>query len=63
MKGYLKQSYGTMSGGDNSYEIFEEGRDYFLFSNGYYVPKNLVTTGEQVAKIEEMTYDYWASKN
>ena len=41
MTAYLEKAYGPMQA-DVNYTILEEGYDYYLFTNGMYVPKNLV---------------------
>lgn len=42
MTGYLTSPWGTMQAGIG-YEILEEGYDYYLFKNGIYVDKDIVS--------------------
>lgn len=52
MRGYLKKAYGQMQA-NIDYKIYAEGYDYYLFTNGTYVPKNLVC----FRKPEEIDYE------
>ncbi len=54
MFGYLESSYGSMEAGIK-YKILSEGYDYYLFSNGTYIPKNLV----RLDNLEDSLDDYY----
>jgi hypothetical protein len=59
MKVTLTVPYGRMAAG-HRYTVIEEGRDYYLFSNGHYVFKHLCDTRppENAAPQEEFEIDY-----